>query len=232
MTRAVVNVATTDFYQRGQARLREALHNLEGADDDFDMHLWDGEPPLCPLHRDVPYAMKAYALRLAADEGDVLLLWCDSCIVPVRSMEPLWKRIEKDGYWFAANGFTNAQWCADSWYGECMPGVPLEEARALNRGVPHVVATCFGLNVKSAIGLSILNEYYRLASETRAFCGPWRNTPETPCGPAEVLGHRHDQSCLSWIAHRHGVKLTNPPEIFSYPPGDESTIVLADGAYT
>jgi hypothetical protein len=258
MTRAVVNVATTDFYQRGQARLREALHNLEGADDDFDMHLWDGEPPLCPLHRDVPYAMKAYALRLAADEGDVLLLWCDSCIVPVRSMEPLWKRIEKDGYWFAANGFSNYMWCADSAYPDLFPecyhvsdagDFCLDAAREINRKIQHVVATAFGLNIRHPKGKAFLDEYYRLASETRAFCGPWSNSnylgdgwpygenpPRLmPCGPSDVRGHRHDQTAASVIAWRLGFELTQCPEIFAYgrlgDPVDERTILIADGNY-
>ena len=61
---------------------------------------------------------------------------------------------------------------------------------------------------------------------------PWRNTPETPCGDAGVLGHRHDQTALSVIAWQQGLKLTNPPEIFAYKGCETAeTILIADGAY-
>jgi hypothetical protein len=168
-------------------------------------------------------------------------------------MEPLWEKIEREGAWIHNGGWKNGQWCADSWYADCFPGVPLEEARAVNKDIPHVVATTFGLNVRSELGASILKEYYRLASETSAFCGPWWNSNgeredyrkhagAAPCGPPTTLGHRHDQSCLSIIAHRHGVKLTEGKEIFDYShrradstlhleDQDERTILLADGSF-
>ncbi len=135
----------------------------------------------------------------------------------------------------------NSQWCADSWYEDCFPGVALEAARKINSQVPHVVATSFGLNLKHPIGSWILAEYYRLASNTRAFCGPWVNARKgiagnpprvAECGPDEVLGHRHDQSCLSILASRTGVILTDAPEIFAYKGGEtDKTILIADGAY-
>ena len=224
--RCVVNVAT-GHYVRGQQRLFDtrALWGCNGLGFDHIPAGW-------PKHEDKPYAMKAYALKAAEHRGSTSLLWCDACIVPIRSLDPLWEKIEAEGAVISRNGWTNAQWCADSWYADCFPGVPLEEARALNREIPHVVATYFGVSLAHPVGRAILEGYYRLASQTRAFCGPWKNTPETPCGPPEVLGHRHDQSCLSLLAHQHGVKLVDPPEIFSYPDGqDERTIVIADGAY-
>lgn len=250
MTRAVVCVATTAHYQRGMERLRAAVAAQQVIDD--CMWAWTKELPSWPTHQAIPYGFKAHALAFAADEGSSLLLWADAAILPIRSLEPLWEKIEREGCWIHNGGWKNGQWCADSWYAECFPGVPLEEARAINKDIPHVVATTFGLNVRSKIGTSILEEYFRLASQTRAFCGPWwnsngeredyrRNHGAAPCGPSSTLGHRHDQSCLSIIAHRHGVKLTEGAEIFDYarrrPDGtlhledqDERTILLADGA--
>ena len=46
------------------------------------------------------------------------LLWCDACIVPVRPLEPLWEKIERDGYWFCANGWSNYEWTAALAYWE------------------------------------------------------------------------------------------------------------------
>lgn len=238
MKRAVASVATTTMHQKGMGRLEGAVL-AEGIDHWMG---FDHEPKGCPPHRERPYAFKAYALKEAAVKAD-LVLWCDSCIVPIRSMEPLWEQIERDGYMIVRNGFSNSMWCSDSWYADCFPGVPLEEAREQNSHVQHVVAGVFGLNLRSEIGARILAEYYRLASETRAFCGPWLNSnaPDNqgrsvgafcaPCGPPSVKGHRHDQSCLSIIAHREGVTLSDPPRFFSYQGGqDESTIVVADAS--
>lgn len=254
--RMVVNVATTERYQRGQARLITWLadHHEPGTG-----HLI--EPIGCPKHSDVPYAFKAFALHEAANRSD-LLLWADASIIPIRSLEPLWERIERNGYWISNNGWTNYEWTADSAYPDlfadhyqsCADTPPeygmtsehaLGNARSVNRRIPHVVATAFGLNVRSEIGAAFLAEYYRLASETRAFCGPWSNVigpggsghPANTgrawrCGPDDVRGHRHDQTAASVIAWRLGMTLTNAPDVFAYRGGEiEQTILVADGGY-
>jgi len=247
MKRAVVCVATTERYQRGMDRLfhSEFIRNTA-------INLYNEVPIGCPPHDLKPYAFKAYAMKYAADAGADLVLWADACILPIRSMEPLWEKIERDGYWICRNGFTNYQWTADSAYPDLFdwpvggePNPSLDDMRHINKTIPHVVATSFGLNLRSDIGRKFIDEYYRLASETRAFCGPWANSARKDwnlgqpddrslvdaCGPPDVLGHRHDQSAASVIAWRLGMQLTDPPEIFAYPPGDERTILLADGSY-
>ena len=235
--RSVINVATTPHYMRGQERLYKSIHeNSPGVG--FDVRKYSQEPTMsCPPHATVPYAFKAYALEIARRDGMETLLWCDSSIVCLRDLTPLFERIERDGYWIANNGWTNAQWTADSAYAALFPehvypngDVCWEDARGYNRAIPHVVATAFGLSMRHETGRAILAEYFRLASETKAFCGPWKNTPETPCGSPECLGHRHDQTALSVIAWRMGCKLTSCPEIFSYWEGrNESTILAAKG---
>lgn len=256
MKRAVVNVATTPYYQRGQARLEEAI--AEHGGNVNGVFPWGAQtwplPGDWPQHSDVPYAFKAFALKQAADQGFDTLLWCDSCILPIRSMEPLLERIEREGYWMSRNGWSNYEWTADSAYRDLFqemgnlkgPGpISWTAARALNRTIPHVVATAFGINVKHPKGRAFLDEYYRLANETRAFCGPWWNlnnapcpnhpTPCTrcaPCGPPDVRGHRHDQTAASVIAWRLGFELTSPPDVFAYKGGEtEQTILMADGSY-
>lgn len=245
MNRCVVSVATTPHYQKGMAR-------LESHQTNSGKMLYMNEPAGSPKHSEVPYAFKAYALHQAAASYDVLL-WADACIRPIRSMEPLWERIERDGYWFSHNGWSNYEWTADSAYADLFGGwyTPLpgflqyESAAETNRTIPHVVATTFGVNIKHSKGKAFLDEYFRLASETKAFCGPWWNekSPHCPghhegasrfgnCGPSDVRGHRHDQTAASVIAWRLGFELTNPPDIFSYVDGQsESTILVADGAY-
>lgn len=257
MSRAVVSVAS-DSWTVGQARL---LSQLRAQGEQFEA--WINQLPAgCPPHRTrgvlgapqeqcVPYAFKAYALKEAVVRGHSTLMWADACILPIKDLTPLWERIERDGYWFARNGYRNDEWTADSAYEDLFnwpvggePNPSLEDMRQLNRDIQHVVGTCFGISTAHPLGHMFLEEYYRLASTTKAFCGPWQNSNApmvagrnsdryaAPCGPPTTLGHRHDQSAASVIAWRLGFKLSDPPEIFCYVGGeDESTLLIADGVY-
>jgi hypothetical protein len=188
-------------------------------------------PPGSPSHRDVPYAFKAHAIKQALDRGADLILWADSSILPIRSLEPLWQRIEAEGYWISRNGWKNSEWTADSAYP--LLGVTREE----NDQIPHVVATSFGLNLRHETGRRMFERYLELANNG-AFRGPWTNGPQSvdgrrgPCGPASTRGHRHDQTALSVIAWREGCVLTDPPSVFAYRGGEtEQTILVADSSY-
>lgn len=217
MKGCVVNVAT-GYFVKGQERLRQAC------DGHAFVHWADAMPPGCPPHSQVPYAFKAHALYDAAKRHS-LLLWADASILPIGNLEQLFERIDCEGYWISRNGWMNSEWTAESAYEF------LDVTREENARIPHVVATAFGVNAEHPQGKALLEEYYRLA-RTTAFCGPWRNTPETPCGNAKVFGHRHDQTALSVIAWKLGLGLTEPPNIFAYKGGEtRQTILLADGAY-
>ena len=255
MTRAVVNVATGARYLRGQERLRAAV--LKQANSDYriyfdrDLEHFSPRLPRCPSHSDVPYAFKAFALASAVRPESDLLLWADASILPIRSLEPIWERIERDGYWMSDNGYSNATWTADSAYYDLFEDEinaatiagksEIKTVREINRKIQHVVATAFGLNVRHPKGKAFLDEYYRLASETRAFCGPWwnKNSPEdagklgaAPCGPPDVRGHRHDQTAASVIAWRLGFELTQPPEYLAYRGREtDKTILVVDGGF-
>jgi hypothetical protein len=241
--RTIVNFAS-GRYIKGQARLRAAFPGES-------ITMFTGSVPRCPDHSVIPYAFKPHAMKYATSGGYSTLLWCDACIMPgARPLSDLWEKIERDGAWIANNGFTNYEWTADSAYPDLFPvgwsnGPPsefdLDITREVNRCIPHVVATAFGISLAHPLGRAVLNEYYRLAN-TNAFCGPWRNSlhPDAhydskrsaPCGPADVRGHRHDQTALSVIAWRLGVELTNCPEWFAYKGGEtEATCLVADGDF-
>jgi len=257
--RVIINVSTGS-YTTGQARLEKAFR------EEWTSLYRDVLPRGCPQHTDVPYAFKAFALKEAAETWDTLL-WADACIVPgARPLADLWEKIERDGVWLARNGWSNYEWTADSAYpalfGEaidengcvvrCVPdAAAMGHWREVNRNIPHVVATAFGVSLKHPKGRAFLDEYSRLASKTKAFCGPWINAAfrELPpgldvsnevirdgrfalCGPPDVRGHRHDQTSASVIAWRLGVELTSCPEWFAYRGGEtDKTCLIADGAY-
>ena len=210
--RCVVNVATGP-YVRGQKRLTSNKYVI----DEPMMMFIDEMPPGSPSHKDNPYAFKAWAMKHAADHAATLLLWADACILPIRSLEPLWERIERDGYWISRNGYRNSEWTTDSAYADL--GVTHEK----NDGIEHVVATAFGLNLEHEKGRYIFDEYFRLA-QTNAFKGPWTG--------GIGVKHRHDQTALSVVAWRAGCELTDPPNVFAYASGvTEDTILSADARY-
>jgi hypothetical protein len=257
--RVVVNVATGQ-YVKGQDRLKAILGAMN-----VDRLFFTGTlPEGCPKHADVPYAFKAFAMSQAADLGYETILWADACIYLLSSLDALFEKIEAEGAWISANGYTNAEWTADSAYPDLFREEYLqhqlsgrrdvdrdaefvEKMRPRNTLIPHVVATAFGVSINHRVGNAILTEYERLAKETKAFCGPWINANHPDacgigadgrtaiCGPSDVRGHRHDQSALSVLAHKHGVKLTLPPDIFAYGTAagahDPRTVLLADGSY-
>lgn len=261
--RAVVNVAT-DSWVLGQNRLLTKLAELgencvawaNAFPPRCPPHWHRGEQGR-PTAECVPYAFKAYALQNAAERGYTSLLWCDAAILPIQPLTSLWERIERDGYCIVRNGWTNYEWTADDAYPYLFPEYwtnqqrstehVWEDMRAVNKTISHVVGTAFGLSVSHPTGASMLKEYFALA-QTKAFIGPWQNSNSptvkgrnterfaAPCGPPEVLGHRHDQAALSVVAWRHGCTLVDPPDVFAYAPvgeqqRDPRTILEANGFY-
>jgi hypothetical protein len=238
--RVVVTVASGEHYQKGARRLTKAAYALG---EQVDRTLLNGRgewPHGWPSHTEKPYAFKAYALKEAADFGFDQLLWCDACIYPLKSIEPIWQHVAEHGVWLSRNGYNNYEWTADSAYPTLFPEwfdvagncTDWAAVREINRAVEHVVATAFAVDVRHPVGKEFMREYFRLASETNAFCGPWINANH---GPGDVRGHRHDQTSASVIAWRLGVSLTNPPRYFAYgkvdAEHDDRTILLADGSY-
>lgn len=221
MRRLVVNVST-GRYVKGQERLTESLA-LYGE----DYKIWrDAYPPGSPTHEEMPYAFKARALWDALKKDCSLLLWADASIVALKPLQPIWDYAQEHGVWMADNGWNNAEWTADSAYPILFPTQELEDARNLNRQIRHVVATTFAIDAGNVTGYNFLMEYLHYAG-TGCFKGPWKNTPETPCGPSETLGHRHDQSAASVIAWRLGIPLTQSPKFFTdYPQQTEETILI------
>lgn len=218
MRRTVVNVSTGTTYVALQGRLNQKLEEYGNC----DIKLWSEPlPKSWTPHKEVPYKFKAHCLRSV--DAD-LILWLDSAILPLRSLEPLWQQIEEIGYFIPSNpGMWNYEWTAETAYDDLFPGISRSAAISLNRQIPHCSSAAFGFNLRLWIGQRAYSEFSRLAN-TDAFCGPWANSngPDrdryqldylrelyttAPCGPPEVRGHRHDQTALSVIAWRLGMKL-------------------------
>jgi hypothetical protein len=223
--RAIVSVATGRFVEH-QDRLQRQLNAVESTE--LRCFWRDQLPPASPAHEDVPYAFKAYAL-LQASLGANVLLWMDSSIYPIRSLEPLWDFIENHGFWFSENlpqgrsdlpAYNCGQWCCDS----ALPALGITREDAF--GIPQVIATSFGLDLRLKESSVLLEHFVQSAAMRTAFQGPWSNGNGEASPDPRVLGHRHDQTVLSVLAHRMWMPLTRPPTfIVDEIPATEDTVM-------
>jgi len=220
MSRYVVSVGTGNHGGK-LVRLRSQLIQQHE-----NYALWDVLPVGSLPHEQAPYAFKIYALEQAHREivdTSVTLLWLDSAVMILRPLGPIWRRIERHGYWFSQNHDYNCgEWTCDS----ALPilGITREEAFT----IPQIVGGCFGLNMRAPVAQEFMERWkeYALAG---AFAGPWRNDHGEASLDPRVQGHRHDQTAASVIVHRMGLRLTQPPRYFSDDgfPATEETILTA-----
>lgn len=220
--RAVVSVATGP-YLANQDRLRAAIPQENAL-------FWRNVlPPGSPSHLDTPYAFKAYAIRDALRQGAQTVLWMDASVLPIRPLEPLWQLIEEQGYWFSlnlpCNNLTAPAWNCGQW--TCDSALePLEITREEAFGIPHVIGTAFGLDLRDSHAQLFFDKYMKLVQDDRAFRGPWTNNDGWASKDRRVLGHRHDQTVASVLAWRLGMKLTRPPKwIVDGGMGTEETVL-------
>jgi hypothetical protein len=212
MTRRAIVNSCGPHHRAGQGRLMRHF-----PEDQFVTWVDPDLPLYSPPHQRMPYAFKAWALKSAAQDFNVLL-WCDACIVSgPRPLRDLWEKIERDGVWIMKNGFKNSEWTANEAYP--LLGVTREE----NDQIEHVVAGAFGIDLRTHKGQKFLEEYLRLAMN-----GSFRGPSTGGIG----VQHRQDQTAASVICHRLGVELSLPPEWFSYKGAEtEATCLVADGNY-
>lgn len=89
------NPSFQDF-SRGLERIQEDLLLL---DFQGDFLFWDTQyPEGCPTHQETHGAYKPFCFHEAQKKGCRFVLWVDASIKIGKSLEPLFKLIEKDGY--------------------------------------------------------------------------------------------------------------------------------------
>jgi hypothetical protein len=193
---------------------------------------YDDYPDGCPPHSESMYAFKVYAIEEAIRAGFRFILWMDSSLAPLAPIEPLWRTIEQHG-WYAApqySGITEGQpwrhwastvqatlgeWCSDAALG--IFGMSREAAFS----IPLALTGLVGLDMQNPMAQTI----WRMHKEFHGrgvFNGAHVNKPGHPVTAvgngkfhghvshdARVQGHRHDETSLSFILHRLGLRPVN-----------------------
>lgn len=196
----IINYASGAWYPRGQDRLFRSLIDVQ-----FfklgDVFIFKNEAELkCPAHSRVPYGFKVAAFNRAADLGYKLILWCDAAVWAHKPLDPLFEHIEREGHVFFQGGWNCAQWTSDN----CL--VQMEVTRDQAEKMPMYMACCMGLNLENPRSVEFLTRLNKYAWDGISFIGDWHNDHQQVSKDPRCLGHRHDQSVGSILAHQLGME--------------------------
>jgi hypothetical protein len=184
-------------------------------------------PDGCPTQKDRQYAFKIYAIDAAIKAGFRYILWIDSSLAPIYRIDPLWHAIARDGWYVPPqfNGITHgrewrrwestvhatlSEWCSDA--ALSVFGISRTDAKA----IPLVMTGLLGLDMGNPLGRRIWQSH-RALYDAGVFDGPHNNWPGMAARAVgrklsghvshdkAVLGHRHDETSMSFILHGLGL---------------------------
>lgn len=224
--RCVVNFARGGWYPQGQARLRDRCAEL-GVDfigfgpeypvaipAYYDARLNREVPEIrWPTHEVTPYAFKAFSIAEAARRGYETVCWMDASAYPQHKLDPIFEEAERNGCWISDNyGHRTGRWSTD----ECLSFMGLTREEAWETPHCSALVCCFAVNqphrplfdgypLRPPTGFDVWPAYWAIAQDGRALRGPHK-LPDYGKPGKSVEGHRHDQTVLSILSHRAGVK--------------------------
>jgi hypothetical protein len=200
--RIVVSYASGS-YLAGQTRLLQSLDSLSIP---YRAHYEQksGQNGKYTPHAEIPYYFKAEMMAEVANETETIL-WCDASVFAtgIGNLDPLFERIETHGYLLPWSGWTNDKWCNDRSLAAF--GFTRDQA-AIQR---HVMGDVYGFATSHPIGKMLIKEHLH---HRDLFGGQHHNVTQSESADPRCLGHRHDQSVLSLLAHFHHL------EVYCHPP--------------
>ena len=194
MNPVIINLAT-GRYLKGQERLKQSVQRYSPK---IPVMSWQNEFQIngCPKHSVNPYAFKPYAFIQAMSKDYDVVFWMDASCYLIKDIQPILDIVERDGYFMHEAGHWAGTWSNDNSLQYF--GLTREEAMK----IPMFTAGCFGLNLKSEIGLKFLSQWLE-AANAGAFKGSWTD-------------HRHDLTCGSIIANRLEMKFQYGQDYLQY----------------
>src|SRR6185369_4818723 len=212
--RCIVSAGTEPKYYEQLHSTR--LHCTKYAPEAWQLFYY-GYPDGCPRQSQRQYAFKIFALERVVAAGFPIALWLDSAFQPVGSLKPLWEEIEEQGWYIQKQGdAVLGNWCSDA--ALAIFGISRDKAME----VPLCYSGLVGLNLRKPTGDQIWTHWKDLY-EKGAFDGPhqhvygmspgpWGDKLQAHCSEdARCLGHRHDESALSFILYDMGLEPRTEP---------------------
>ncbi len=214
MSNVIVCCGVNHWYPRGVDRL---VKSLEDVGWQGSILKWRDEyPPGSPTFEENPYAFKLFALEEAHRQGHRNVLWCDSSVWAVKNPEPIFTLIQDNGYYLWDSGYFCDVWINDKTLAGF--GITREQAHDIHM----ISANIMGFDMESDLAKKFMARY-RWAYEQGLFIGPHNKQPGDPERPP-YMGHRHDQSSASLIAHELGLPLEQWGVNCQYDEDDQSRI--------
>lgn len=198
--RAVVSFANErGEYLKGLSRLKKSLV----IHDNNIFHGLIGESLVgSPPHLENPYAFKVYCWDCVIATGIRKILWLDASVVAVRNLQPVWDKIDQDGYIMQDAGHFVGRWCND----ETLEYFNLTRDEAWKMPM-YGNAGFLGLDLDNPIAFEFFKQWKQSMLDGM-FKGSWKD-------------HRHDMTCGSIIANRLKMKFQSGNEWLSYSPINE-----------
>ena len=102
-----------------------------------------------------------------------------------------------------------------SWtHDKCLEKYGLTRDEAMKMSL--YTAGCTGLDFSNETSLKYLSMWKEAAEDGESFLGAWKNKAQQLSKDPRCVGHRHDMSVGSIIAHQLGMKFQKPWSIFTY----------------
>ena len=193
-------------------RLEQSLRRVRF---DGDFLGWNDEYPAgSPTQFEAPMAFKTFCFHEAKQRGYDEILWIDSPIVALRSLEPIFGMIREHNYVTFTNNYgqTLGQWSSDEVL--ALHQISREEAMA----IPETPTSVIGLNLGSDLGREFLDRWHQMTTDgltCRGTSAPiqtvedhyaiaWNKDGRVSNDP-RVGGHRFDQTAAGIVAHQLGM---------------------------
>lgn len=188
--------ADSDRYFKYAERLKESLNQVNFTGD---FYLFTEQNLDFPSHELVPYAFKPYAIKKVKDMGYDIVIWADSSIIAFKELNNFIEFVNKTGFVFFDNiGYSIADFTNKT----CLDKMNFTNEEAKNN--PMIMACLMAFYFNNEMACDIFNDYFNSAIP-EIYYGSWQN-------------HRHDQSAMSIILAKKGIKPLHPHStFFAYP---------------
>lgn len=203
-------------YRGHEIPLVESIKKHYPKADIFAFHEYEeiGSPP----HATHPYAFKPYAVDFLRKKGYSIVIWCDSCMRLLKSIESLIPDIASRGVFLQQDGWASGQWAND----KSLEYFGLTRDQAMD--ISSVYACIMAFDFRHDVSHVFLDKWKK-ACDDGIFRGNWNNNLKTESADERCKGHRHDQTCAEIISH--SLNIPRGWLIFSYDVKSEARYFTA-----
>jgi len=184
-----------------------------------------------PEHTEIPYAFKPYAINEIKKKGFEIVIWMDSPVYCIKSIDKFIEYININGFIFFDNlGYTIGDYTSD----DCLNNYSMGRDQSFKHQM--IMACLMGFNFKNEKSNKLFKEYLKATSIKGCYEGDWTNESNQVSHDNRVKGHRHDQSVMSILLAKEKIKPLHPHSTFfayfgnpGHLPHAESVCLLSQG---